>query len=188
MRKNVILVVVAIVVIAVVAYLIWHGNSSNDLVSQATPTPNPTQVPTPTPPPTSQDYKAPFKTFSAKEVSIEYPSTWVIVTPSADNNTGVASILSPSTKAKVDAGKSNGYDYDFNVQYASDLFSMLGNSYTKGQNIIVGSKSGYWVVIQGNDINDGVVVQNNGYYVFSFPPQMEKSLQEEILKHITFTK
>jgi hypothetical protein len=192
MRRNTVLVLVVILVVALAGYLVWRGNSNsnNTIPPTPSPTPFPTPVPsqTPSPSPTSQDYKAPFKTFSSKGVSIEYPSSWVTFAPSADNKTGVVSILSPGTKANIDAGKSNGYDYDLNVQYSNDLFDILGNSYSKEENVSVGGKSGYRVLIQGEYVNEGVVVQNNGYYVFSFPPQMEKSLQQEILKHITFTK
>jgi hypothetical protein len=199
MRKNAILASVAIIVVAAGAYLIWQGNSDSNGVTTTpnpapspapSPTPNVTPAPTPnpTPAPTSQDYKAPFKTLSGKGISVEYPSSWTLTKPLSDDKWGVGSLLSPSTKSKLDAGMLNGYPYDVQVRHSSDLFDLLGNAYTKGTDVTVGGKKGYRVLIMGNGSNEGVVVENNGFYVLDFQPGMGRDLQDEILRHVTFSK
>lgn len=132
-------------------------------------------------------YMGPLKTYTGEGVSVEYPSSWFAQEPLLDSEIGVVSILSPATKQGLDAGTSGGYDFDLNIQYSNDLFKILGNSYTKGGDVSIGGMKGYWVLIQGQDMNEGVVIDRNGYYVFSFPPRMDKVLQNEILKHIKFT-
>lgn len=187
MRKNAILALIIVLVVGIGAYLLWQGNSDSNTIVTPTPNPAPSPVPNPAVVPANQDYKAPFKIYSGNGVSVEYPSSWFTAEPLSDDEVGVISILSPATKQGQDAGTSSGYNFDLNVQKSNDLYKILGNSYTKGADVSVAGKKGYWVLIQGQDTNEGVVVDHKGYYVFSFPPGMDKELQNEILKHIKFT-
>jgi hypothetical protein len=187
MRKNAILASVAILVVAVGAYLVWQGNSVNSNgTTPPTPSPTPLAVPIPTPAPTSQDYKAPFKTFSGKGIYIEYPSSWTLTMPLADDPNGIASILSPSTKEALDNGTADlGYAFNVKLEFRDHLNPQ---EYVKGESITVGGKKGYRVNIAGQGINPGAVVElNKGFYVIGFPPGMDREFQDTILQHISFT-
>jgi hypothetical protein len=186
MRKTAITAAI-IVLLAVGAYMVWQGNkddSGNSVTPNPTPTmtPNPSPVPTPDPTPAGSDYSGQLKTHTGGGISVQYPSSWVVTVPNGGSEY-IVSFASPTTKKNMDAGTS-AYGSDLYIERMAEINEA---AFPKGESITVGGKSAYRTTISGNYTTEGVIVKHNGFYVISFQPGMSKNLQDEILKHITFT-
>lgn len=141
---------------------------------------------TPPGPPTSSEYSSLLTTefFAGPDFSIEYPFMWKSERPIGPTGFpgDIMYIFSPYAQARLNDGlatKDTGYDVK--VEWVEALSE---NDFTQGEHFMLAGKFAYRATFKGEI--KGVVIEDKGFYLISFGPNVDDKLQEEILKHISF--
>jgi hypothetical protein len=176
----------------------FRKNGSQNPRMLVPPTPSPIFHPTPAPVPapvspraappalTAEDYKQPFATFTARGISVQYPSSWILHRYDDDDEGGdMAMLTRPALKNYLESlDYYEGYGYDLSISHRTKLDRQ---ELFLGENIKVAGKNAYRADVVGLGSIQGVVIEHDGFFILTFGESRDRKLQDEILKHVKFT-
>jgi hypothetical protein len=190
LKKSVIVFVIAAIVAGILSFAalilvtVSFGESiSRKLIQESKPELSTFAPPAP---PTSLDYSNLLVTefFAGGDFSIMYPITWKSERPTGPIGLpgDVMFIFSPYAQVQLNNGlttQDNGYDVK--VEWVDTLNQV---DFIKGEHFRLAGKFAYRATFKGSV--KGVVIEDKGFYLISFGPNIDDKLQEEILKHVNF--